>query len=65
MKILDLDMTVMSGNEFLEHVRNDQESKSAVIFVLTASDSTDYVTKAYEQNIAEYVVKENAYDTIR
>ena len=64
-KILDLDMTVISGNEFLEHVRNNQESKSAVIFVLAASDSTDDVTKDYEPNIAEYLVKENAYDTIR
>jgi len=37
-KILDLDMTVMGGNEFLEHTRDDQELKSAVIFILTASD---------------------------
>lgn len=63
--ILDLDMPGMNGIEFLEEVRNDPELKSAVIFVLTASDAPEDVTKAYEKNIAGYVVKENAYDTFR
>lgn len=63
--ILDLDMPRMNGIEFLEHVRDDPELKSAVIFVLTASDAPSDVTKAYEKNIAGYVVKENAYDTFR
>jgi len=63
--ILDLDMPQMSGIEFLEEVRADPELKSAVIFVLTASDAPEDVTLAYEKNIAGYVVKENAYDTFR
>ncbi len=63
--ILDLEMPGMNGLEFLGEVRADPELKSAVIFVLTASDAPEDVTKAYEKNIAGYVVKENAYDTFR
>lgn len=63
--ILDLDMPRMNGIEFLEEIRKDPELKSSIVFVLTASDAPDDVTKAYEKNIAGYVVKENAYDTFR
>lgn len=63
--ILDLAMPEMNGIEFLEEVRNDPELKSTVVFVLTESDAPEDVTKAYEKNIAGYVVKENAYDTFR
>lgn len=63
--ILDLDMPRMNGIEFLEEIRNDPDLKSSIVFVLTASDAPDDVTKAYEKNIAGYVVKENAYDTFR
>jgi len=63
--ILDLDMPEMNGIEFLEEIRKDPDLRSAVIFVLTASDAPEDVTLAYEKNIAGYVVKENAYDTFR
>jgi len=63
--ILDLDMPKMNGIEFLEEIRKDPDLRSAVIFVLTASDAPEDVTLAYEKNIAGYVVKENAYDTFR
>jgi len=63
--ILDLNMPKMNGIEFLEEVRNDIALKKAVIFVLTTSDAPEDVAQAYEQNIAGYVVKENAYDTFR
>ena len=63
--ILDLNMPEMDGIEFLEIVRDDVELHKAVIFVLTTSDAPVDVAKAYEKNIAGYVVKENAYDTFR
>ncbi len=56
---LDLSMPKMDGLEFLEIVRKNEAFKKLVIFVLTTSDAPDDVAKAYEKNIAGYIVKEN------
>jgi len=62
---LDLSMPKMGGLEFLEHIRNDPLFNKLVIFVLTTSDSPEDVSSAYSKNIAGYIVKENATDTLR
>ena len=63
--ILDLKMPRMDGLEFLDRVRNDPIYHKLIIFVLTTSDAPRDVSRAYQKNIAGYVVKENLTDTIR
>ncbi len=55
--LLDLNMPVMNGLEFLEEVRQSSTLKDLVIFVLTTSDAETDRTQAYYHNVAGYMVK--------
>lgn len=55
--LLDLNMPVMNGFEFLEEVRNSEQLKDIVIFILTTSNEDSDRTKAYCHNVAGYMVK--------
>jgi CheY-like chemotaxis protein len=55
--LLDLNMPVMSGHEFLEEIRSSNEFNDIVVFVLTTSDDDRDRTQAYNHNIAGYMVK--------
>ncbi len=56
--LLDLNMPGMNGFEFLKQVRSNPELASAVIFVLTTSDDNNDRAKAYNENIAGYLLKD-------
>lgn len=55
--LLDLNMPRMNGFEFLQSIRSDEDLRSSVIFVLTTSDSDSDRSRAYNENIAGYMVK--------
>lgn len=55
--LLDLNMPRMSGLEFLSVIREDDQLRSAVIFVLTTSADGEDRAKAYDANVAGYIVK--------
>lgn len=55
--LLDLNMPRMNGFEFLEAVRGDPDLKHEVIFVLTTSSEEADKNRAYQDNIAGYMVK--------
>jgi CheY-like chemotaxis protein len=55
--VLDLNLPVMSGLEFLRELRVDPQHRSALVFVLTTSDAETDRSGAYEHNIAGYIVK--------
>ena len=55
--LLDLNMPRMNGFEFLKEIRTDNELRECVIFILTTSDATSDMARAYEDNIAGYMVK--------
>ena len=58
--LLDLNMPRMNGIEFLEAVRKDPDLNGVVVFVLTTSNDERDKFKAYQQNVAGYIVKSNA-----
>lgn len=55
--LLDLNMPVMNGFEFLAELRGDPDLHHTVVFVLTTSGSDVDRTRAYEHVIAGYMVK--------
>ena len=58
--VLDLNLPRMNGIEFLEELRRDEKLKSSIVFVFTTSSSDEDRTKAYEKNVASYMVKSNS-----
>ena len=63
--LLDINMPRMDGHEFLAEIRGDDALKRSVVFVLTTSDTKEDIDRAYEKNVAGYVVKEDPYSTLR
>ena len=61
---LDLNMPRMGGLQFLEEVRQDPNLHDAIIFVMTTSDAPKDITAAYDRNIAGYILKDNAVETL-
>ncbi|RZA04849.1 MAG: response regulator [Moraxellaceae bacterium] len=55
--LLDLNMPRMNGFEFLNELRSDALLKETVVFVLTTSNNDADRNKAYNENIAGYMVK--------
>lgn len=55
--LLDLNMPGMGGIEFLKELRADPELKSTTVVVLTTSDEERDKVKAYDLNVAGYILK--------
>ncbi len=56
--LLDLNMPGMNGFEFLKKIRSNPALASTVVFVLTTSDDNSDRAKAYNENIAGYLLKD-------
>jgi CheY-like chemotaxis protein len=57
--LLDINMPRMNGFEFLDLIREDERLKPTIIFMLTTSGSDADRAKAYNKNIAGYMVKDS------
>jgi CheY-like chemotaxis protein len=57
--LLDLNMPRMNGFEFLRALRADPESRATLVFVLSTSGSDTDRARAYDENIAGYMLKAN------
>jgi len=55
--LLDLNMPRMTGIEFLEALRSDALLRRDVVFVMTTSAAEEDLLRAYELNVAGYVLK--------
>lgn len=55
--LLDLNMPRMNGFEFLQEIRSDKKLHDSIVFVLTTSDADSDKARAYNENIAGYMVK--------
>lgn len=57
--LVDINMPRMDGIEFLQEIRKDDKLKNNIVFMLTTSADSEDKRKAYQMNIAGYVLKEN------
>jgi len=55
--LLDLNMPIMDGFEFLEKLRADKNLRYLPVVVLTTSTSPKEIMSAYEKNVAGYIIK--------
>ena len=55
--LLDLNMPKMGGIEFLKELRADPELRATTVVVLTTSDEDRDKVKAYDLNVAGYILK--------
>lgn len=55
--ILDWNMPIMSGIEFLEKLRALDNGGHAKVFVCTTENDTDYITRALHAGADEYIMK--------
>ena len=55
--LLDLNMPRVSGIEFLERIRKEPGLNRAVVLVFTTSNDEKDKIKAYDQNVAGYILK--------
>lgn len=59
--ILDLNMPIMNGFDFLEKVKQSKEHKNIPVLVLSTSEHDGDVRKVYTSQAAGYVVKPRSY----
>lgn len=55
--LLDINMPLMNGLEFLKELRQDANLKHLSVFVLTTSSDHHDLVEAYNYNVAGYIVK--------
>jgi len=55
--LLDINMPRMDGHEFLTQLRADPRLHDSLVFMITTSDDEVDRFKAYEKNVAGYIVK--------
>ena len=55
--LLDLNMPRMNGIEFLKEVRKDPSLRDCVVFVYSTSGDQYDIGRAYDLNVAGYIVK--------
>jgi CheY-like chemotaxis protein len=55
--LLDLNMPRMGGIEFLDALRRDPELRATLVFVMTTSAAEEDRIRAYDKNIAGYILK--------
>ena len=62
--LLDINMPMMNGIEFLKELRSDEKLKDSVVFVLTTSPRDEDKNSAYKLNVAGYFLKKDVKELI-
>ena len=60
--LLSLDLSGMTGVEFLEAVKSDKVLKTIPVVLLTASSLQEDIAKSFELGAAGYIVKTSEYE---
>jgi CheY-like chemotaxis protein len=58
--LVDMNMPRMNGIELVETLRQDEELRASIVFVLTTSKRDEDKLASYNLNVAGYIVKERA-----
>lgn len=62
--LLDINMPLMNGIEFLGELRADEELKDSVVFILTTSPRDEDKAITYKMNVAGYFLKNDIRELI-
>jgi CheY-like chemotaxis protein len=62
--LLDINMPMMNGIEFLKEIRSDESLKDTVVFVLTTSPRDEDKTTTYKLNVAGYFLKKDIKELV-
>ena len=62
--LLDLNMPMMNGLEFLEVVKGDTDLRDIPVIILTSSKNEEDVAKAYDGQVAGYMTKPVAVESL-
>lgn len=62
--VTDINMPGMSGHEMIEKIRADESLKRSIIFVFSSSKLSEDIDRAYENNIAGYISKQQSSDNV-
>ncbi len=57
--LMDVNMPGMGGIECIRAIRDDQQLRTTVVFVLTSSSLDEDILDAYELNVAGYLLKDH------
>jgi CheY-like chemotaxis protein len=60
--ILDINMPKMNGIEFLKILRENEKLKNISVFVMTTSNEDSDKIKAYNLNVAGYILKPLSFE---
>ncbi|WP_444998571.1 response regulator [Aliikangiella sp. IMCC44359] len=58
--LMDINMPRLDGIECLQEIRKDKKLRGTVVFILTTSSADNDKIRAYEQNVAGYIVKKES-----
>ncbi|TNJ46301.1 response regulator [Phaeobacter sp. B1627] len=58
--LVDINMPRMNGHEFVSELRSDPKLSRLIVFILTTSNAHYDLKTAYQNNVAGYIVKEDA-----
>lgn len=62
--LLDLNMPVMTGHEFLEELKGDPDLRSIPVVVVTTSEEDEDIARSYELQANAYVTKPIGLDQL-
>jgi CheY-like chemotaxis protein len=63
--LVDLNMPRMNGIELIQALRDDEELRQSVVFILTTSMREEDKRAAYDLNVAGYITKTRAAEDFR
>lgn len=62
--VTDINMPGMSGHEMIEEIRAEEKLKKSVIFILSSSELSEDIDRAYENNVVGYISKQQSSENV-